>query len=194
MKPGSNPRASSPEAGALAGLSSSLAEKAAAELAHGDAPSGPLARIETWVVGGLAFTALALCSYNVVMRVVHPAWTLELVEEVQVYVLVWAVFLSLGSITLGDRHIKADLFVNLFGASVRRALLVFAEILGAAFALLLLWYGAQATYETWSYGDVSTTSLRFPLWIYVAALPAGALMLLGGNVIRLWRRRLEQRS
>ncbi len=193
MKPGSNPVPSSPGAPAQGGLSGSLAEKAAAELAHDDAPSGPLARIETWVVGGLAFSALALCSFNVVMRVVHPAWTLELVEEVQVYVLVWAVFLSLGSITLGDRHIKADLFVNLFRAPVRQALQVFAEALGVAFALLLLWYGTRAAFETWSFGDVSTTSLRFPLWIYVAALPAGAVMLLAGNLIRLWRRR-EQRS
>lgn len=167
-----------------------LRQKAAAELAHEPAVAAqPLwLRIEDFLVGGLAVAALLLCSYNVVVRFFHPAWTLELVDEVQVYVIVWAVLLSLGAVTVADRHVKADLFVTFFPEGLRRAAELFIDLLGLAFAGLLLWYGGTLAYQSWDYGDVSTTTLRFPLWIYFSALPAGALALCIGYLIRLSRR------
>jgi C4-dicarboxylate transporter DctQ subunit len=172
-----------------------LRQKAAAELAqeHGDAARPLWLRIEDLLVGGLAVGALLLCAYNVVVRYFHPAWTLELVDEVQVYVIVWAVLLSLGAVTVADRHVKADLFVTFFPERLRRATDLFIDVLGLAFAGMLLWYGSLLAYQSWDYGDVSTTSLRFPLWIYFSALPAGALALCIGYVSRL-HRRLRRRN
>lgn len=168
-----------------AGVHAALERKAASELAAGEPAPGRYARFEAAVVGGLAFAALALCSYNVFVRWFHPAATLELVEEVQVYLIVWAVFVSLGSVTLTDRHVKADLFVSMLPAPLARALAVFADVLGLGFTLLLVWYGVAIAYQAWDYGDVSITSLRFPLWIYIAALPAGALMMAIAHAMRL---------
>ncbi len=166
-----------------------LKQKAAAELAQGETEAAPRGwlRIEDLLVGGLAIGALLLCSYNVIVRYFHPAWTLEMVDEVQVYVIVWAVFLALGGVTAADRHVKADLFVSLFPPAVRRLAEVFVELLGLAFALLLVWYGVILTYQSWDFGDVSTTSLRFPMWIYMAALPAGGLAMTIGYLLRLKR-------
>src|SRR5512140_3389132 len=140
----------------------------------------------------MAIGALALCSFTVAVRFFHPAWTLEMVDEVQVYVIIWAVFLALGAVTVADRHVKSDLFVSFFPPPLKRAVEIFVDLLGLAFALLLIWYGGVAAYQSWSYGDVSTTSLRFPLWMYVAALPAGGLTLAIGYVTRL--KRLRSRS
>lgn len=172
-----------------------LRQKAAAELAQEEPEAAqPLwLRIEDVLVGGLAVGALLLCSYNVAVRYFNPALTLELVDEVQVYVIVWAIFLSLGAVTVADRHVKADLFVTFFPEPLRRASEIFIDVLGLAFAGMLLWYGGVVAYQSWSYGDLSTTSLRFPLWIYVAALPAGGLALAIGYLIRL-RRRLRRTS
>ena len=171
-----------------------LHHKAAAELGlQGEAATPLWLRIEDVIVGGLAIFALLLCSYNVIVRYFHPAWTLELVDEVQVYVIIWAVFVALGAVTVADRHVKSDLFVSFFPPAVKRVQEVFIDLLGLAFGLLLLWYGGLIAYQSWSYGDVSTTSLRFPLWIYVSALPAGGLSLSLGYLIRLsrqWRARL----
>ncbi len=166
-----------------------LRQKAAAELGEGEPEAGaPLwLRVEDVIVGGLAIFALLLCSYNVVVRYFHPVWTLEMVDEVQVYVIIWAVFVALGAVTVADRHVKSDLFVGFFSPALKRAQEVFVDLLGLAFALVLLWYGGVVAYQSWSYGDVSTTSLRFPLWIYVAALPAGGLSLALGYAIRLAR-------
>ena len=47
------------------------------------------------------------------------------------------------------------------------------DLLGLTISLVLGWYAYLVTYETWDFGDVSTTTLRFPLWIYAAALPLG---------------------
>jgi C4-dicarboxylate transporter, DctQ subunit len=77
--------------------------------------------------------------------------------------------------------------VSMFPPAARRVQEVFIDLLGLAFGLLLLWYGGGVAYQSWSYGDVSTTSLRFPLWIYVSALPAGGLSLAVGYAIRLAR-------
>ena len=158
-------------------LAEALAEKAKAELSTGAGPRSAWIRLEELLVGGLAFAALLVCSYNVFMRYFIPSLTVEAADEVQVYLVIWAVFLALGLVTAADRHVRADLFVAMFAPGVRRFVTVFGELLGLAFALLLVGYGTAITWQTWSFGDLSTTSLRFPLWIYGAALPVGALLM-----------------
>ena len=166
-----------PEAPTQAKLASALAEKVEAELAPHAAPRSLWIRFEEVLVGGLAFAALLVCSYNVFVRYFLPRLTIEAADEVQVYLVIWAVFLALGLVTAADRHVRADLFVAMFPAGFRRWVGIFGELLGFAFALLLLGYGSAITWQTWSFGDLSTTSLRFPMWIYTAALPAGALLM-----------------
>ena len=167
-------RPSAPKQDALA---EALADKAEAELSTHAAPRSIWTRIEELLVGGLAFAALAVCSYNVFVRYFIPSLTLEAADEVQVYLVIWAVFLALGLVTAADRHVRADLFVAMFEPGFRRWVSIFSELLGLAFALLLVGYGTAITWQTWSFGDVSTTSLRFPLWIYTAALPVGTLLM-----------------
>lgn len=166
-----------PKAPVPAVLTSALAGRAEAELAPHAVLRPAWIRFEEVLVGGLALLALLICSYNVFVRYFVPRLTLEAADEVQVYLVIWAVFLALGLVTAADRHVRADLFVAMFAAGFRRRVGIFGELLGLAFALLLVGYGAAVTWQTWSYGDVSTTSLRFPLWIYSAALPVGALLM-----------------
>ena len=152
-----------------------LADKAAAEAQV----AGPLpgSRFEQIMVGCLALAALALCSYNVFVRYFIPSLVLEWSDEVQVYLAIWAVFLALGLVTAADRHVKADLFVGMFSAATQRRLLVVTLMLGFGFSIFLVAYGGLIAWQTYDYGDVSITSLRFPLWIYEAALPAGGLLM-----------------
>lgn len=168
----------------------SLEQKAAAELGQNDSEQavGRLAQVENLLIGGLAVLALTLCTCNVVVRFFYPPWTIDMSDEVQVYLIIWAVMLGLGGVTLADRHVKADLFVSLFPVRIGHVFEVLGDLLGFGFALMLLYFGVSIAYESWDFGDVSTTSLRFPLWIYFSALPAGALMLTIGHLIRLVRR------
>lgn len=179
-----------PVAHGQAAVFESLQNKAAGELGqdHGGGLSRRswLVRLEDILVGGFALAALGLCAYNVVVRGMFPSLILELVEEVQVYLIVWAVLLSLGSVTLGDRHVKADLFLSMFPPPLRHACEVFANLLGLGFGLLMLWYGGLAAYDAWDFNEVSTTELRFPMWIFIASLPTGGLALMAGYVRRLF--------
>lgn len=170
-----------------ASLAGALAGKAEAELAPHAAPRSAWVRFEEMLVGGLALLALLVCSYNVFVRYFVPHYAVEAAEEVQVYLVIWAVFLALGLVTAADRHVRADLFVAVFAPGFRRAVNIFGELLGLAFALLLLGTGVAITWQTWSYGDVSTSSLRFPLWIYGAALPVGALLMAVAYLVRCIR-------
>jgi TRAP-type C4-dicarboxylate transport system permease small subunit len=176
-----------PHAGHQESLFDSLAQKAASELDTSTAEHSTWARCEQFLIGALALAALALCSYNVLVRYFIPRLALEASDEVQVYLVVWGILLALGLVTAADRHVKADLFVGMFPDAFRRWVAVFGELLGLGFSLLLVWYGTAITWQAWSFGDVSTTSLRFPLWIFIAALPAGAFLMSVRYVLRLIR-------
>ena len=175
------------QADAQAKLASALAEKAEAELSSHALPRSAWTRFEEILVGGLAMAALLVCTHSVFTRYFLPSYSVEATEEIQVYLVIWAVFLALGLVTSNDRHVRADLFVAMFATKFRRVVTIFGELLGLAFAVLLLWTGAIITWQTYDFGDVSTTSLRFPLWIYGAALPVGALLMAVAYVIRCIR-------
>ncbi len=165
-----------------------LRQKAQADLqaeAHDVPESHP---IESIVVGGLAFLALVLCSYNVFVRYFFPQLTLDFADEVQVYLVIWAVFLSLGTLTLMDRHVKSDFFVNMFPAKVQRFVAWLSDIAGFIFSAGMTYYGFEVAYQAWDFGDVSTTMLRTPLWIFFAALPAGTFFMAVAYLVRLFRK------
>jgi TRAP-type C4-dicarboxylate transport system permease small subunit len=169
-------------------LYETLRQKAQADLeaeAHAVPKSHP---IEALVVGGLATLALAMCAYNVIVRWFAPSLTLDFVEEVQVYMVIWAVFLSLGTLTLLDRHVKSDFFINMFPPKLKHNVALLADVLGLIFCVFALYYGGVVAHQAWEFGDVSTTALRIPLWIYFAALPGGAFVMGIAYTIRLYRK------
>jgi len=173
-------------------LYETLRQKAEADLkaeAHGVPESHP---IESLVVGGLATLALAMCSYNVIVRLTVPSWTLDFVEEVQVYMVIWAVFLSLGTVTLMDRHVKSDFFINMFPPKLKHGVEVMADVLGLFFCVLATYYGVVVAHQAWEFGDVSTTVLRVPLWIYFAALPGGTFVMGIAYAVRLYRKWMKR--
>jgi C4-dicarboxylate transporter DctQ subunit len=145
-----------------------------------------LDRLDALLVGGFAAAALLLASANVVLRVFFPRHAIERGDEVQVYLVVWAVCLSFGAVTAADRHVKADLFVSMLTPGLRHAAVVLADALGLGMSVLLAWYGYLVAYDAWDFGDLSTTTLRFPLWIYYAALPLGAGLMALRYAIRLF--------
>lgn len=173
-------------------MASSAADTPAAEAAAhappAEAPARPtvLDRLDALLVGGFGALALVLAGVNVVLRIFAPRHAIEWGDEVQVYLVVWAVCLSFGAVTAADRHVKADLFVSMLPPGLKRAALVLADVLGLAMSALLAWFGYLVAHDAWDFGDLSATSLRFPVWMYYAALPVGAGLMALRYAIRLF--------
>lgn len=150
-----------------------------------DERRGVLARIDSFVVGTFGLGALLLAVVNVLLRAIAPQHAIEWGDEVQVYLVVWAVCVSFAAVTAADRHIKADLLVGMMPPGMQRALAIGGDILGVVMSAALCWLGYLVTYESWDFGDVSTTTLRFPLWIYQASLPVGMALMTVSYLMRL---------
>lgn len=149
--------------------------------------AGPtlLDRLDTVLVGGFGALALVLATVNVVLRIFFPRSALEWGDEVQVYLVVWAVCLSFAAVTAADRHVKADLFVSMLSPAAKRFSVLLADVLGLLMSGALTWFGYLVAHDSWDFGDLSTTTLRFPLWIYYAALPVGAGLMTLRYAVRL---------
>jgi TRAP-type C4-dicarboxylate transport system permease small subunit len=134
-------------------------------------------KIEGIVVGILTAVALVIVAYTIFVRFLFPSLTPIWADEVTVYVVIWATFIACSGLTAENGHVRADLVTSLLGRRGRAACELVAHLCGLSFAVLLAYYGTLVAYEAWDFGDLSTTTLRFPMWIYYVALPVGAALI-----------------
>jgi C4-dicarboxylate transporter DctQ subunit len=77
---------------------------------------------------------------------------------------------------------------------------VFNGLAAIVFCAGMCWYGWDVVATARMIDERSATDLRFPMWLYYAALPAGSVLMLARHVIRLaglvdtsrWRTMLPQ--
>jgi C4-dicarboxylate transporter DctQ subunit len=148
---------------------------------HYRAPEGRLASVlrawsavENTIVGALAAITLCIVLYTIVIRLVAPRLTPSWADETTVYLMIWATFIALSGVTGENRHVRADLVTNGLARRYQAGLELLSFMCGAGFAALLAWYGFAVARDAYEIGDLSTTTLRFPMWIYYACLPVGA--------------------
>ena len=84
-----------------------------------------------------------------------------------------------------DSHVRPDLVLNIAPANVKPWLEVFNSCAAIVFCAAVNWYGWQVVATAWMIDERSASDLRFPRWIYYAALPAGGLLMLARYVITL---------
>ena len=151
---------------------------------HYRAPEGRLASVlrawsavESTIVGLLAAITLCIVLYTIVVRLAAPSLTPSWADETTVYLMIWATFIALSGVTAENRHVRADLVTNALPRRYQAGLELLSFICGAAFTALLAWYGLAVARDAYEFGDLSTTTLRFPMWIYYACLPVGAALM-----------------
>jgi TRAP-type C4-dicarboxylate transport system permease small subunit len=103
-----------------------------------------------------------------------PSW----VVEAPIYTFVWAVFLVLGGTFQRGLHLGLDVIIASLPVPLRRAFALFCLVAMVATAGMLVWLGAQLTYEQFSIGAISNTALKMPLYIVSTAMPIGFALLL----------------
>ena len=137
------------------------------------------------LVGVLLCGALLMALYNVLSRWLFPQWIFDGFQEIQIYVTVWAFMLCIGSITLQDRHIKAEFIYDRLHSGLKLIVSSLINALGLVFGIILVYVGYMITWDAWSFNEVSSTILRFPIWVYDASIVIGGLGLTLGYAWQL---------
>jgi C4-dicarboxylate transporter DctQ subunit len=143
-------------------------------------------QVEKFLVGLLALASVASAFYGVVMRYVFqmtPDW----IEEIVIYMVIWAVFLVASTLVEERGHVAATLLVERFPLRTRRFLAMFNAILAFAFCLLIVIFGFHIVGDALLKDARSVTSLRFPLWIPYLSVVVGCALVTIRYIIRIHR-------
>ena len=140
---------------------------------------------EQAIVGILGLTALACAVWQVLSRYVFPQQSIGYAEEVIVYLLIWAVMIVSSQLTRTDSHVRPDVLRNVVPPALARWLELFNCAAAVVFCAALAWYGWQIVATAIALDERSASDLRFPMWIYYAALPAGGALMALRYAIRL---------
>ena len=141
------------------------------------------------LAGALVVLACAVVFYEVAARYLFGApttWSIDIAS----YLLLWATFLGSAYTLREGGHVAVDLLVVRLGAEHRRRLGLLIHGATALFVVLVVWQGAIACEQAYRFGEVTMSSLRFPLYIPLLALPVGGCVLLMQALLLLadcWR-------
>jgi C4-dicarboxylate transporter DctQ subunit len=144
-------------------------------------------RIERWLIGVLGAFGLGIYLTQIIGRYIAPDANLAWGEELTIYVIIWATFLTASQLVREDGHVRADLLLRMMPVTRQRWVEIANCIIAVAFCAALAWFGYLAARDSFELGEVSNTILAFPLWIYYAALPTSALLMSIRYLLRLWQ-------
>lgn len=133
-------------------------------------------KIEKNIFGFLVFFAVVIAFYGVVMRYFFksaPDWT----DEMVIYSIIWAVFLSASTLAEEKGHVAATLLIERFPLQVRRYLAIFNSLLALTFCLIVAIYGYKIVSVAYLRDERSLTILRFPLWIPYLSVAVGCSLI-----------------
>jgi C4-dicarboxylate transporter DctQ subunit len=142
-------------------------------------------RAEQTLVGALGLAALAFALWQILSRYFFPRESIGYAEEVVVYLVVWAIMIVSSQLVRTDGHVRPDVILNVVSARVARWMEIFNCVMAIAFCGAMSWYGWQVVKIASLIDEHSASDLRFPMWIYYAALPTGGLLMLLRYAIRL---------
>jgi TRAP-type C4-dicarboxylate transport system permease small subunit len=142
--------------------------------------------VERKAIGLLSASALGIATYQMIVRYLIPGMAQSWTGEIVIYLLVWAVFLAGSSLVHDDAHVRADLVLRLLPSKSQRPLELFNISFAIIFCLVLTYYGALATLDAWRMDERSISALRFPMWLYYAALPVGVGLMTLRFIVRLY--------
>jgi C4-dicarboxylate transporter DctQ subunit len=142
-------------------------------------------RAEQILAGLLGIAALALALWQVTSRYFFPQQSISYAEEAIVYLVIWAIMIVSSQLVRADGHVRPDLVLNVVPAGAKRWMEAFNGVAAIAFCAALTWYGWQVVATALLIDEHSASDLRFPMWVYYAALPAGGLLMSLRYLIRL---------
>ena len=143
-------------------------------------------RVEKFIVGLLAFSATVIAFYGVISRYLlrkPPDWA----EEIVIYLIIWAVFISASILAEEKGHVAATLIVERFSLKTRRYLAVFNGLVALGFCVAVSILGFKIVSAAYINDERSLTALRFPVWIPYLSVAAGCTLVALRYALRVFR-------
>lgn len=103
-------------------------------------------------------------------------------EELPAHILAALTFIGAAYLVRTNEHLGFDSVLRLMPGGLQKAVMVMNLLLISAFAGMLTWYGAIAT---WSFGGRLMISLDLPVALFRAALPVGSALIAAICLVRL---------
>ena len=120
--------------------------------------------------------AAAVLTYSVVARYVLKIPT-DWQDEISVFLLVGATFLSGAFVQAGRGHIAIEVLAPLLSARVNRIRLALADVISLLFCAFFCWKSWTLLREAWVDGYRSNSTFGPPLWIPYALMSVGMTLL-----------------
>jgi len=143
-------------------------------------------RTEMFLVGILTFLACMFTFYGVITRYgfsYSPEW----IEETVMNMIIWAVFIVASTLVEERGHVGATFIVEKLPPKARRVLEIFTGLLAFLFCILICYWGFQIVHLAYVTDERSLTSMRYPLWGFYLAVPAGIALVVCRYARRLYR-------
>ena len=144
-------------------------------------------KAERLLIGLFGALAMLIGLVQVLGRYIAPRYAISWAEEVIVYLIVWGVMLAASQLVRTDGHVRPDLVLRAVSPGTQRWMEVLNCVAALVFCAGLAWYGWSIVATSWQLDERSSSDLQFPMWLYSAAVPTGALLMTGRYFNRLYR-------
>ncbi|MFT0548665.1 TRAP transporter small permease [Allopusillimonas ginsengisoli] len=118
---------------------------------------------------------LCIC-YSVISRYFFRSPSMY-ATEICVYLLLLGTWSSVGYVHKVDRHVRVEVFENLFGEGPKAIAKLISTICIIVFCAVLVWAGYLVAETAYLRNYRSTSLLKFPLWVTYALIPYGGFLL-----------------
>lgn len=92
--------------------------------------------------------------------------------------LIYLTFLSASWILRNEKHVRVDIVLNLLSPRIQAMLGIVTSIVGAVICLVLVVYGAEATWLNYLSGVDTGGTVSVPVFILQVVIPTGSFLLL----------------
>ncbi|MFC1798859.1 TRAP transporter small permease [Thermodesulfobacteriota bacterium] len=142
--------------------------------------------LEKYFVGIVALTATLFAFWGVVTRYGF-SYSLDWLEEIVVYLIIWSVFVVASTVAEERGHVGATFFVEMLPPTLRRLVETLTASLALTFCVLICYWGYQIVHIAYITDERSSTIMRYPQWCFYLALPVGMTLVSARYLKRLYR-------
>lgn len=149
--------------------------------------------LETFLVGGAGLIALVIGCYAMLVRYFLPHIAAGWADELVVYFVMWAIWISTSRLVAENSHVHADVITSLLPARWQRRAGFFNSVLGFFFCSVMAFAAFQVVALAFRLEEKSESALQFPLAFYYLSLMVG-MLLMAYRYFEICRRTFKNRS